>query len=131
MRGRLTLLALAAVVASACTSTSPTGTRPAGDPLPVLAPWPLPTNYACGGVGMGPELTLEGSHADGVYALLNGSQRIPIRWPPGYTAMYDPQLSVRDPQGVVVGQAGTDLEQDTLTGGLLICVEGSQIEMLP
>jgi hypothetical protein len=45
--------------------------------------------------------------------------------------MYDPQLSVRDPQGVVVGQAGTDLEQDTLTGGLLICVEGSQIEMLP
>jgi len=86
---------------------------------------------ACGGVGMGPVLTLQGSEADGVYGLLNNTQHIPIKWPPGYRAVFEPSLMVLAPNGTPVAKLGDDLLQPQIRGGLIVCTEGTQIEMIP
>jgi len=136
MRHRSVLLVAALAMAS-CTSASasftPSGTTPPGMPLPAMSWWPPPTGVvaACGGVGMGPVLTLQGSPADGVYGLLNGTKRIPILWPPGYRVVFDPSMRVLDPTGKVAADVGDDLLAQYLSGGLLICTEGTQIEMMP
>jgi hypothetical protein len=40
-------------------------------------------------------------------------------------------MAVIDPNGNVTARPGADLLQQHLPGGLLICTEGTQIEMLP
>lgn len=118
---RVAALVLVVVAASGCrTGSTPVATGTAGEPLPTLGGWPLPSNVACGGVELGPSLTLEGSASDGVYALLGGSQHVPTQWPPGYTAQFSPSLQVRNPAGTVVASAGLDLDNDHPTG-LFVC----------
>lgn len=128
---------LAAVIATllvggcttVATSPVPSETVALGDPLPTLADWPLPSNWACGGVGMMP-LILQGSPDEGVFALWQGTKHVPIEWPPGYSVSYLPTLTVRDPLGAVVATTGTDLVPGRLPG-LLVCTMPAVIDMLP
>jgi hypothetical protein len=122
----VSVLAVVAFLASACGPSavpgSPSPTAISGLPLPTLEPWPFPSNSACGGVQLGPTLTLQGSPADGVYAQW-GDRRLPTRWPPGYVAQFTPNLVVRAPDGTVAATAGTDLTVGRIAG-LTICTGG-------
>ena len=145
----LVVLVVSALVAIACTSaptaspagtTAPVATLLEGVALPTLAVWPLPANWACGGVGLEGTVTLEGSPGEGVYGLWTRTppaagtpyppQRVPITWPPGYRAVFGPTMTIQDSQGEVVASAGTDLQEQSRLGDLLICIEGDRIEML-
>jgi len=102
-----------------------------GLPLPTLPVWPLPSNSACGGVGLGPDpFTLEGSPSDGVYGRLGSGYRIPTQWPPGYFATFEPKLAVHAPDGSVIAHAGDSLDVIEM-GGLYLCTTPDVIQFLP
>ena len=123
-------LGLVLGLTAGCATASPSGSSAAiGDPLPTLRAWPLPANYACAGIGMEAPLVIAGSPEEGVYGQWTNDRHVPIKWPPGYRAVYAPALTIRDPAGQVIATAGADLLQPRL-GGLLICL-GPEIEMLP
>jgi hypothetical protein len=107
------ILALGACL-SGCAggATSP---PPVGMALPTLPVWPLPSNSTCGGVGT-TSLILMGTEADGVYAQTATGAKVPVLWPPGYTAVFSTGLEIRDPEGRVVARGGLDLEKSGPTG---------------
>lgn len=127
-------LACVGVLMAGCQTTasaSPVGPTMTGLALPTLSVWPLPSNAACGGVGLGPTpFTLEGSPADGVYGLLASGKRIPTQWPPGYFATFDPELAIHAPDGSVIAGAGDSLDVGGI-GGLFICTTPDVVQFLP
>jgi len=127
----LFVVALSTVACVAAPTRSPTPTQPVGLALATFAVWPLPSNSACAGVGLGPlPFTLEGSPSEGVYGLLGSGKKIQTIWPPGYIAQFTPLLVVLDPNGRVVARAGLNLDIDEPLG-LVPCVGPDMIAMVP
>lgn len=88
--------------------------------LPVDPSWQ--PNEGCLGVGL--KATLEGSLNDPrlTWAIddVTGA-RLELQWPAGYTALFDPNATVRDELGHVIGRAG-----DAVIGG---CRSGHAADM--
>lgn len=86
----------------------------------ITAPTPLPTlasyNGGCRGVGL--DATLAGSRTDPHVAWLVGAsgRRQEIIWPPGFRALFDPNLAVLDADGEVVYRAGDRIEGGCVAG---------------
>src|SRR5947199_264222 len=87
-----------AIALSACTSA------------PSAAPgYSLPTSVGegCRGVGVD-SLILHGKLVTGA-AEVWANDRIPIQWPAGYEARFDPLLVIVDAQGTVRGREGEEM----------------------
>ena len=112
---RVLLVGTLAVALGAC-GTSPTPT------LPTLSE----DTPACAGVGT--EATLAGSPTDPRLAWMVDPQggRHEIVWPRGFTARFDPDLSVLDASGKVVYRAG-----DKIDGGCVIGIEDTLLILPP
>ena len=118
-------IAVAALVMGGCSGP------PADDELPGVE---LPTVRgdfgACAGIGMG-TLILAGRPDLQPPALARwGSQLIPIAWPRGYRAVFDPALKVLDERGVVVAREGDDMTDGSVWPDLFICPTRVQIDVV-
>jgi hypothetical protein len=115
-------------VVAGCASTTPTPPSSAGvadsglSAAPSTNVFRLPTVTAppnfggCVGVDLGIPLILDGSptiepHA---YAVDPGGNELPITWPPGYGARFDPDLEVVTADGSVVARKGDEITSPTL-----------------
>jgi hypothetical protein len=85
---------------------------------------PPPGLDACAGEDTGVKLTLEGSPTSQPVAFARGGNRPTlIRWPPGYSAVFDPDLEIIDPSLTVVARAGDEITSPTLDWpGLYVCI---------
>ena len=111
---------IAVLVAGAC---SP---QPTGSPEPILYALPsTPPSYQadpiCGGVDVKP-LVLEGRVTDDV-AVVKANGTIPIKWPPGYWAVFTPSLVIRAPDGAILAAEGDDMTANPWHG-MRVCVLG-------
>jgi hypothetical protein len=110
--------AILAVALGACGS--------AGRPLPTTDP----VVNACPGIEIGGPLVLT-STPTGIVATTNSGQDLPVFWPPGFRAIFDPSFSsVVDDRGAVFATAGEDIHPYVTTGqwgGFNACVTGSQV----
>ena len=100
---------IAVFVAGAC---SP---QPTGSPEPIVYSLPTtPPSYqadpVCAGVDVEP-LVLEGRLTDDV-AVVQANGTIPIKWPPGYGAVFTPSLAIRAPDGALIAKEGDDMTAD-------------------
>ena len=85
---------------------------------------------ACAGIDMG-TLILAGRPDLQPPALARrGSQLIPIAWPGGYRAVFDPALKVLDERGVVVAREGDDMSGGSVWPDLFICPTSVQIDVV-
>jgi hypothetical protein len=94
--------------------------------LPAL-PAALEANPICAGVGLSP-LTLRGAlveDAASVWAETVGPN-LPVLWPRGYRARFEPDLIVVNSKGDEVARGGTDMSGGTLPGVLLCPVTSGQ-----
>ena len=100
-----------------------------GSDVPSSAPrFALPTIPAdwardpnCAGVELTP-LVLKGQTAEGATSVTaNGN--VPISWPPGYTATFDPSLVVWSPDGREFARGGEDMT-GVVWHGTRVCVMG-------
>jgi hypothetical protein len=108
-RGRGLLLAAAMAACGACAMVTPSSS---GIPLP-LAAFP----NACRGIGI--DGTLHGDAADPRVAwLVVDGTRNELVWPPGYTARFDPSLTVVDSDGRPVFQDGDRVSGACLSGSI-------------
>jgi len=56
-----------------------------------------------------------------VVAATNDGRMIPVVWPPGYTATFDPALTVFDPVGKAIAHGGDRLSEEVGLPGLTVC----------
>jgi hypothetical protein len=117
--------AIAAIViaVAACAPDDPNveSPGPTAFELPVIpADWAR-EGATCAGVDVTP-LVLRGQAADGgVSVTANGTWR--ILWPAGFTAVFDPALTVRSPDGSAFAHEGEDMTAD-IWHGSRVCVLG-------
>jgi hypothetical protein len=112
---------IAVLVAGAC-SPQPTGSL---EPIVYALPTTPPSYQAdpiCAGVDVEP-LVLEGRLTDGV-AVVKANGTIPIRWPPGYGAVFTPSLAIRAPDGAILATEGDDMTANPWHG-TRVCVLGA------
>lgn len=106
-----------AIVLAACTST------PSDDPG-----YPLPTangGFTCFGVPVA-SLILHGKLVSGT-AEVWANDDVPIRWPPGYRARFDPSLVIVDATGTVRGREGEEMMTADPWHGQLVCPEHQNV----
>jgi hypothetical protein len=112
-----------AIAMAACASHGPDVESPGPTvfALPVIpADWAR-EGATCAGVDVTP-LALRGQAADGgVSVTANGKWR--ILWPPGFTAVFDPTLTIRSPDGSAFAHEGDDMTDD-IWHGTRVCVLG-------
>lgn len=128
---RITGITLLAVLLGACATSvppaAPTPSAPSnaatavayGFPLRTLPPVTVPSGavVTCAGIGL-VDAALHGDPNDPKLAwLINavGPSRIDLVWPSGYSARFDPQLEIVDPNGVVVMREGDQIEGACVT----------------
>ncbi len=109
---------------AACSANGPDveSPEPTVFELPVIpADWAR-EGATCAGVDVTP-LVLRGQAADGgVSVTANGKWR--ILWPAGFTAVFDPALIVRSPDGSAFAHDGEDMT-DAIWHGTRVCVLGA------
>lgn len=59
-----------------------------------------------------------------------GGARIPILWPPGYTATFDSRLEVHDSTGRVVAEDGSPLPDALEEMGLAVCTKPTEFRVI-
>jgi len=100
----------------------------AGYVLPSIAP-ALEVDWTCAGVGVSP-LFLEGQLEGGVAAVWAGTatHRIPLRWPAGYRARFEPGLVIVNRDGMVVAHGGDNMDTGVPPWpGLYVCPHGTDV----
>jgi hypothetical protein len=83
----------------------------------ILPTTPLPAWQGDCGLGVGRDLILHGSAADGRVAWAidgSGAGRVDLLWPRGYMARFNPELEIIDANGRLVAHDG-----DLITGSCL------------
>jgi hypothetical protein len=124
-------IAMAVAILAGCGAVVSPGTSAIAKPS--IDGRPLPTTdpavNACAGVETGP-LVLTATPT-GIYARTDTGQDLPIFWPPGFRAIFDPTFSsVISDRGAVFATAGEDINPYVETGrwgGYNACVTGSQV----
>jgi hypothetical protein len=134
---RLAALPLLALLLAACSAPAPaTNQIPSHSPsvaapsggfaLPTVTPVTSDPNavIACAGIGL-EDAVLHGDANDPARVWLvrgPGAVRSELRWPPGYTAIFNPRLEVVDPSGNVVLREGDRIQGACLAdpGALLL-----------
>jgi len=100
----------------------------AGYVLPSIAP-ALEVDWVCAGVGLSP-LFLEGQLEGGVAEVWAGTptHRIPLRWPAGYRARFEPGLVIINRDGIVVAHGGDNMDTGVPPWpGLYVCPYGAGV----
>ena len=129
-------LALCAVLA-ACVGRPLASNGPSPVALPsgavaLASVTPAPHAAGCIGMGHNPPWTLHGdpNATPSVWAETGTEQRVPIFWPPGFYAQFDPSLEVSAPTGQRVAREGADLTtDDQVWPGLVICAFGDSVDV--
>lgn len=101
--------------------------QPTQSPEPTVYPLPTtPASYQadpiCPGVEVKP-LVLDGRITNGA-AQVTANGTIPIKWPPGFGAVFSPSLAIRAPNGTILATKGDDMTADPWHG-TRVCVLGA------
>ena len=115
------------VLSCAVAPSRPQG--PARHDLPTASDIP---GISCAGLGYVPPMRLFGSsEADpAAWVIWTGHTRIPIMWPSGFYATFDPALEVHSPDGGQVGRAGDDVSTSpTIWPGYVVCAGDKLVQV--
>lgn len=114
-------LAALALIGAACTPTpDPSPSDRVAFDLPTIPP-DYAANPICAGVDVRP-LLLDGSLVNGV-PIVTANGIMPISWPSGFTAEFDPDLVVYSSDGRTFARKGEVIAND-IWHGLDVCVMG-------
>ncbi len=130
--GGMALSLLVAIAVVACSTApqqtpTPVASLPAGAvPLPTYAPTVNGQTQACGGVGFEMNVVVHGSPSDPAVAwvVFPDGTRENLLWPPGYYALFAPELRAVAPDGTVVAREG-----ERATGGCPMAPDGLRIDV--
>jgi hypothetical protein len=119
---RVLVLLACSLLCGACgpLSSSSSPAAPARYALPE-APASWLRDPSCGLVEVTP-LVLDGTVADGV-ATVTANGRLPIAWPPGFSATFTPSLVVLSPDGSPFARQGDDMTGASWHGALVCIVD--------
>jgi hypothetical protein len=108
---------------------------------PSRAPGPprhdLPTasdipGISCAGLGYVPPMRLFGSSSANppAWVIWTGDTRIPIAWPSGFYAIFDPEFEVHSSDGRLVARAGDDVSSSpTIWPGYVVCAGDKLVQV--
>ena len=106
--------------------------RPPGPPrheLPAASDIP---GISCAGLGYVPPMRLFGSSAanPSAWVVWTGETRIPIVWPSGFYAVFDPTFEVHSSDGRLVARAGDDVSTSpNIWPGYVVCAGDKSVHV--
>jgi len=124
------VVACAPAPKSAASNQSTAGVLPSrAIELPSVTPPPGVT--ACVGQDLEPDAVLAGNVADDPQVWIQWQdKRVPVSWPPGYYAVFGPELTIFAPDGQLVARAGDDIVKDPQRWpGLLVCASTLSVDV--
>lgn len=123
---RLTpFVSVALVLLAGCSSLSTAGSSPTATQRRFVLPMHSDTVvFECAGLGYDPPIRLHGSPNEDppAWAQWGDAKHIPVEWPTGYYAIFNPSLTVVAPSGKAVAHDGDDMSTNTSPWrGMFVC----------
>jgi hypothetical protein len=126
--GRLaiTIAAATLAIAVAACGVPPVDDEPPGAELPTRS-----TEVgACAGIDYGPLFLTGRPDLQPPAFARRGDRLIPIVWPPGFRAVFDPALKIIDEHGIAFAQEGEDMSNSLIWPGLFVCAGNTRVDVV-